>query len=200
MDCCLPYPSVHQPQRDAEWRRDLIPVRPPMPDTVRPDGGCPEAADGQSADRSGSSKTRLLLSRPALRVPSRTVTDADVAVCSRGSWSAHANAMGPGYLYCARGGFASDDICTVPMVSCSVDPSRRASRDSRERLWCRAARGGCGSNDLPRQGQNLDPVVVAMGNSGSPRQPATQSRLVADEGPVHRSPVLVQAVRDTPRR
>jgi hypothetical protein len=121
---------------------DLIPVRPPMPDTVRPDGGCPEAADGQSADRSGSSKTRLLLSRPALRVPSRTVTDADVAVCSRGSWSAHANAMGPGYLYCARRGFASDDVCTLPMVSCSVDPSRRANRDSRERDYGVVLLGG----------------------------------------------------------
>jgi hypothetical protein len=160
----------------------------------------PEAADGQSADRSGSSKTRLLLSRPALRVPSRTVTDADVAVCSRGSWSAHANAMGPGYLYCARRGFASDNVCTLPIVSCSVGPPRRARGIRARGIMVSCCSGGCGSNDLPRQGQNLDPAVAPwafwFASPACDREP-----LCGRRGPRYTlSPVLIQAVRDTPRR
>jgi hypothetical protein len=39
-----------------------------------------------------------------------------------------------------------------------------------------------------------------MGNFGSPPRPVTENRVVTDEGPVPLSPVLIQAVRDTPRR
>jgi hypothetical protein len=146
-----------------------------------------EAADGQSADRSSSLKLVCSSQGRPCGWPPRTVTDADVAVCSRGSWSAHANAMGPGYLYCARRGFASDDVCTLPMVSCSVGPSRRARGIRARGIMVSCCSGGCGSNDLPRQGQNLDPAVVAVGNSGAPRQPATHSRPCGRRGPRYTS-------------
>jgi hypothetical protein len=104
-------------------------------------------------------------------------------VCRRGSWSAHANAMGPGYLYCAGRGFASDDVCTLPMVSCSVGPLVAREGFAREGLWCRAARGGCGSNDLPRQGQQLDPAVVPWATLVRLASLRPTAALVADEAP-----------------
>jgi hypothetical protein len=174
-------------QRGVDTGMAIDTSLPSVPDTSRPRvvvrAAVPEPADGQSADRSGSLKFVCTSQGRPCGWPPRTVTDADVAVCSRGSWSAHANAMGPGYLYCARRGFASDDVCTLPIVSCSVGPSRRARGIRARGIMVSCCSGGCGSNDLPRQGQNLDHAVVAVGNSGSRRQPATESRLVADDGP-----------------
>jgi hypothetical protein len=149
-----------EPQTAADTRMATTPARPRMLNTAFQTAAVQRAADGQSADRSSALKLVCSSQGRPCEWPPRTVTDADVAVCSRGSWSAHANAMGPGYLYCARRGFASDDVCTLPMVSCSVGPSRRARGIRARGIMVSCCSGGCGSNDLPRQGQNLDPAVA----------------------------------------
>jgi hypothetical protein len=85
----------------------------------------------------------LLKAGPAGGRPGRSPTP--MSLSAAGSWSAHGTAMGPGYLYCARRGFASDDVCTLPMVSGSVGPLVAREGFAREGLWCRAARGGVGA-------------------------------------------------------